>query len=606
MRTTQEVSKRYLVIGITFTVGLAIGVLSVIAIQNLSPQNEQAAQGASQRGGPLSPTTSADGSLTDVSGEIRKVLEILNQSSVFDQQSAIYASLSTATAQELKDLWIQSHEIERESHRETLQDAIIRKLTTIDPQEALRYIEDVSKFQTDALLQSIFSEWSVSQLDDAIDAATKLSSPGQRVALQAIHETRDDLSDSERRTIARQLNGESTFLKLVSDSKASLSIAEPTESWDILLSDDVDDALQTESLLIVAEAWREQVGFKVLSNIYQADIEDARVKRQLVGSIAQADLASALDYTRGLSEEEQRYLCRIIAIEWANTDPQSALAAVATFEPASLASRLENTVAITWARTKPIEVIENIESISEELRINTLESAFWQVATKDPLEAIGMISAAENFVGNTSTIVKQIVYVWSNQNPEAAAEWVVNQYDQDDPIRRQLLESVLSEFASVDPEKAFEFAIAQPVPNEGPGQEYLVMGVITRENNIELAMKLLPRVHENAKGYAYALVAAAMVHDQRTKEALALGTELNESEQVSFYRQVYREWSDANPKNLLESLESLATAAHKSQAAMQLILKNRFEPVLNDEQIDHARTLLSSDHAARLKRIEEQ
>ena len=85
----------------------------------------------------------------------------------------------------------------------------------------------------------------------------------------------------------------------------------------ILLSDDVLDYLQTESLVIVAEAWREQIGFEVLSKIYHTEMEYVQAKLQLVRAVAQVDLAGALDHIQGLPDKnEKRYLSRVVASEW--------------------------------------------------------------------------------------------------------------------------------------------------------------------------------------------------------------------------------------------------------------------------------------------------
>ena len=584
--------------------GVAIGVVAIIAIQSFSPLDENATQDTTNRDVQQSSTKKGDTASITGTGEVEQLQEIFKHRTVFDQNLVLFATLSTANELELNDWWLQSQKIERKSQREFVQDAILRKLTVMNPQAALRHIDNVSIFQTDALLWSVFSEWSALDLDGAIDAATFLSGPRRDVALQAILETRDDLSENKGRSIAKRLDGEDTFRKLVSDTKASASISEPKESWDILLNDDVDDSRQTESLGIVAEAWREQVGFEVLSNIYHTEIENYQIKLQLVRAIAQVDLTGALEYTRGLIEEEKQYLSRIIVVQWASRDAPAALAAVSTFEPPSLASRLEKDIAITWSRSNPNEAIENIGAVTEEYRIETLESAFSQIASHDPLEAISKISEAENYVGNTSTIVQRIVLRWSLQEPDAAADWVVNHYEQDDPLRRTLLEDVLPQLARQDPNKAFELAVAQPTPSAGLGLEYVVIAVITRENDIELALKLLPRVHENSKSAVYGNVAAAMVREARTKEALELGKDLEESQQGSFYSQVFREWTDTNPNNLYESLEDLPTSMLKSRAAMQLILGNRYEPVLSDERINHIRTLLNSEDEANLKRIE--
>ena len=606
MTTTQKrgstLSKRFLVIGTTFTAGLVLGALALFAIQNLGLQNKHGTEVAVPTNIPQTLPEIADIDSTADIFEVGEFQEIFKHRSISEQLKAIHTTLSRATEQDLKDWWNKSQNIERTSHREIAQQVILRNLAAINPQQALRYIDDVSIFQSNALLMSVFSEWSVSQLDQAIEVTTTLSGPRRKVALEAILETRDDLSESRRHAIAEQLDEEETFLRLVSDRKASESRAEPKESWDILLNDDVDDALQTESLAIVAEAWQAQVGFKVLSHIFT---ETPNIRFQLVRAIAQVDLASALDYTRGiLDENEQQYLSKVIIQEWANTDAPAALAAVSTLTPSSLASYLENEVAITWAIANPNEMIDNIEAISEELRLYALETAFSGIARQDPLEAIAKVSSVESFVGNTSSILRSIVFRWSYQEPDVAAEWVVNNFVQDDPQRRTLLEKVLPRWARQDPNQAFELAIAQPTPSEGFGLEHLVIEEITSEGEVELAKKLLPRVKENTKLYAYTQVGSAMVRQLQIAEALELGKEFEETEQRMYYERVLNTWARTDPRNLYESLEDLPTKDIQSGAAKQLIMNNRYTPAFDDDEIEHARTLLSDEDKAILKRIE--
>lgn len=86
-----------------------------------------------------------------------------------------------------------------------------------------------------------------------------------------------------------------------------------------------------------------------------------------------------------------------------------------------------------------------------------------------------------------------------------------------------------------------------------------------------------------------------MVRELRTDDALELGEDLDETNQTSYYYRVMLEWSRANPKNLFETLENLPSDALKSLAADQLIRRNRTQPVLTVDQIEHARTFVSSD-----------
>ncbi|MCY3540441.1 MAG: hypothetical protein OXH31_00820 [Gammaproteobacteria bacterium] len=599
------VSKRRLVIAGTFATGIAIGILAVIAIQSRNPQNlpslQEIGQEEIRRTYPKS-----ENRLTSLSPVgVGQFEEIFKHQSLAEQHVALNVSLFGATEQELKDWWIQSANIERTSHREIAQQIILRNLTAINPKQAVRYLDEVSLLQTDALSRTIFSEWAVLNLDEAIEAAAKLVGGRRSVALDAILETRDDLSEEKRRSLAEQLERAETYDKLASEVKALQSIENPRESWRILLNDNVDDSLQIGTLAIIAETWQKQIGFEVLLRIYRSGIDGYWLKSQLLESIVQVDPALALDYVQGLTEEnEQSFLSDIIVREWAQIDALTALAAVSTFEPSSLIAGLEEEIARVWARTQPYELIASIELISEESRVSPLELAFSYIAREDPLGAIDMLNSVENSVGNTTTIISRIVNQWAMRQSEAAADWVLNNFDREDPQLRTLLEGVLPSLTRKDPIKAFELALEQPVPNQRSGLESLVIRQLTRNGDIETAMSLLPRVRETSQVYAYGDIASAMVNEGQTFEALELGSDLEPQQQRSYYQLVMQIWARTDPADLYESLDDLPSSTAKSLAAAQLIWQNQFDPIFTDDQLEQARSLLNSDDEARVERFE--
>lgn len=600
------VSKRILVIVGTFATGLALGILAVIAIQNIASLDEQSNQDIAQ--GEVEQTSTNNANRISITEGINvgQFQEIFKHESVSEQYSALHSTLSQANERELREWWNQSKSIERASQREIAQEVILRCLTAINPQEAFRRIDEVSILQADAALKIVFNEWAVSHLEDAINAASTLVSSRLNVALQAILETRDDLPENERLSIARQLEGEKIFLKILSDSKVSENIGEPERSWELLLNDNVDNILQTETLAKVAETWQEQIGLEVLSKIYQIGVDDYRIRPPLVEAIAQESPESALEYARSLSDEqEQSYLSEKIVRVWARTDALAALSAVSTFEPSSLVSALEENIAHTWAQSNPSEMIENVESISLENRAYPLSTALSNVAREDPLGAIDMLSSVEHTVGNTSMILVSIVYQWAVQRPEAATDWVLENFESEDPQRRNLLESTLPRLARTDPNKAFELAIEHPASGSGLGLDYHVLGEIVREGDIEVAKKLLPQVNERYKYILYGRVASEMVVEGQIEQALALGEDLEESNRRYYYLTVFSSWARNNPKNLMESLDGLSTKTIKSIAAYELISQNRYNPVFTDEQLDRVRTFLTPEDETSLKRFED-
>ena len=588
--------QRIVVLGLTLTIGLTFGILGVISFQNFGSQSEFPTQGnvESDRR-QISSETSINGSTASPQDPVQ-ISEIFSQPSIFDQQTAIFDSLSSASAQELKDLWMQSQEVERQSHRKKLQHGILRKLATINPHDALHLIDDVSIFESDLMVKSLFSEWSISQLDEAIETAKSLSRDQRQVALEAILNTRDDLTDARRHEIAIQLEHEEVFLKLASDSKASQNIANPQESWETLLNDEVEDYLQTESLVRVAEAWFEQIGFEALSKIYSTNTDDYQLKQQLLRTVAEMDLPLALDYTRELTNEREKSdLSRIIVRAWARSDAQAALSAVSTFEPASLASNLEGQISEIWASTKPNEVIENIEVISEELRLRTLESAFARISSQDPLDALARLSLVEKFVGTTDSIVHSIVREWSDKEPRAATNWVLEHYTQEDPQHRVLLLSALPRLAREEPINAFELAIEHTTGEGLIRLDTEVVGEILDSGNLELVKELIPRVPEASKSRIYSTISWEMIRQGQTEDALALGKDLDGEPQSGYYFGMMANWATSDPKGLYESLDDLSTSDLKSLAATFLISRNKRSPELTDEQIEHAKTFVKND-----------
>ncbi len=601
---SKSISQRSFLIGVSFAAGLVFGALAVFSIQFLKPQNEQSKRDVANRESRQTSKSTTVVARSEDIVEVGQFQEIFELPSISKQYNVLHSTLSRATEQELKDWWQQSHKIERDIHRRIAQSAILQNVALKSPHQALRYIEDVSTFKAEALLMIVFFQWSVSNLEDAVEAVSTLAGRHRDVALQAILEMRDDLSENQLRSIATQLGEEETFLKLLSDTKASQTITNPEESWNILLNDDVDDYLQMHSLAIVAKEWYEHKGFEVLSNMFR-EISDYWILEYSVAVIAQSDPAGALNYTRTLGGgREQTDLSRIIVAEWARADAPAALKAVNFMEPASLSELLEREIADVWARSNPDAVIENIQLISEETRLRALENAFSYIARKKPSEAFGKLSFVERYVGNTSKIVRRIVSEWAFQQSDAAADWVMRHYSPDDPERRALIARVVPHLAHKDPHRAFELASAHPSPSGGRGLEEFVIDEIAREGDFEVAKDLLPRLKGDDRRDACVQVGRAMVAQGQYSEAVELGKDLPKVNHFYYYDQIFNSWAGKKPTVLYDSLEDLPTSNIKSRAAFHLLWRNTSEPVLSDEQITKAKTLLSSRDRKSIQIIE--
>lgn len=592
------VSNRSLVIVIIFAAGLVIGVISVITVQRFVLNSELESYNLADIETQNNSTENFEHSSNTLPTGVGQFEEIFKLRRPSEQHKALYNTLSHSTEQELKGWWTQSQKIERTSHRETAQQVILQNLAKTNPPDALRLLDDVSTLQWDTLSGTVFSEWAVLELDDAIEAAAKLEGAKRNIALEAILITRDDLSEDRRRAIAVLLERELTYDKFISEVRALQSTTDPGESWDTLLDDNIDDARQMGALVTIVEKWREQIGFEVFSKIYHSKIEDYWIKNQLAAAIAQSDPAPALEYAKGVSDEwEQSFLSLIIVEEWASLDPLAALAAVSSFKPSSLYFELEGTVGAYWAKNNPYELIQNIELLTQGSRIWSLEVAFSYIAREDPLEAIESLSAIENSVGNTTTILQRIFDEWGMLQPDAATEWLLNNLDHEDPLLlHSLLEEVLPSLARQDPIKAFEIALQQPSPVNRFGLADTVISQLIGDGEFETVISLLPRMPEHDQIDAYKRVARAMVNKGQTSEALELGSDLEPALQQDYYRKVFQVWARTDPTDLYESLEDLPSSSVQSIAA-SMLLTRRFDygQLLTEAQLERARSFLNSD-----------
>lgn len=604
--------KRISLVGISLGSGLVLGILAAVSFQNFEPLNSRAHHDFAQSDIHQDSIKDGDYDSSETPVVVEIFEEIFKQRSTAEQYKALYNTFSRTNEQELKEWWIQSKKIEHTSHREIAQQVILGNLTKTNPHVALRYLHEASLLQKDALSRTIFSEWAVLNLDEAIEAAAKLVGARRNVALEAILETRDDLAEDRRRAIAVQLKRIDTYDKLSSETTVLHSIANPSESWDILLNDSVDDSRQMETLATVAESWRELIGFEVLSKIYQSGIEDDEIKRLLSAVIPQVDLAQALEYAHGVSEEnEQSFLSRVVVEEWASTDPHAALAGISSFKPASLYFDLEEEIAVVWAKHNPSELIQSIELVSEGTRVWPLEVAFAYLTREDPQGAINSLSSIEDHVGSTSTILHGIVRQWGKLHPEAATNWLLHDFDQEDPnLLYSLLEGTLPYLALQDPEKAFEIALDQPTPGRGLFFELdrMVIWQLTTHGNVEQAISLLPRVRENSRDSAYQSVASALINKGQALAALELGNDLTPREQQIYYSHVVQRWAWADPTDLYESLEDLPSddaQSLQSSAALELLTRRfNHDQVLTDDQLKRARSFLNSTDREALKMFE--
>ena len=351
-------SSLLLLVGVSIGIGLTIAILVGFSILS-ERDNTNSAQfvgesAASQRHGELSLGTPDSAQVLDPQA-------IADLHSSFARKTALFALLGDAGVEELLEVLKNSNGISPASRREEIQSAVFQKLAAIDSETALREVRKTPRLQQGPLLQSMFQEWSSTDLEHAIALAESLRGSQRNTALRAILQFRDDLTEDKRLQIAQELGNEDLAKALITSEKISKHAGSPREKWDFIVNDSVDDRDQLDTLVQVAELWSHEVGLEVLSQIHKEYRDDYRVYSTLIRSLTSHDPQEALDFLSGVELEERELVGRVVVDSWARTDPIAALNALQGFEPPRLRKSFVDGLAYVWARNDPVHLVENVK-----------------------------------------------------------------------------------------------------------------------------------------------------------------------------------------------------------------------------------------------------
>ncbi len=529
---------------------------------------------------------------------------LLRHQGNFGLSVALHNTLASAGQKELLSLLEQSIAIEHTSRRQLVQGTIFRRYASLDPKSAVKQVSNLPRLQHGDLLATVFGEWALTHLDDAIANAKRLDGFGKLAALRGILESRDDLSDAVRIEIGRQLGNARVAQNIVTQSNLSEAIEDPESAWDTLIGDDLLDTAQTGTLIQVAEAWVEEDGMSVLgkiSNTLTDWTSKTSVLSAVIHKLVQADAQSAFDFVRTMENDTHNTVIMNVVSAWARLDPEAALAAVQSVDSKSLRNSLVHSIASTWGRSNPREVLDSLDLLPENARDAAMSSALTALAQTAPEEAANLMANMDGGEYQLMTAF-QVMSVWANKDPLAALEWVLNNPDVEDQ-RTTLLPSILYQVASRDPQLAFDIALQQPIGENQIGLEAQVLSNIAY-SDIEKALALLSQVREGPTlAYALNSVGGALVRSGDIDEAWVLANRLSNSQREAYYQSVVSTWASHDASELYESIDGLPSDELKSFAAMRLISFNKWSKSLDEDQVNHAKSYLNERDANSVEQI---
>lgn len=510
--------------------------------------------------------------------------------------SALRKLLAQADVEQLQQYWEEAHSFGVPVFKQETQARIIQRWSVLDPTSAFTFVyEQLAAPLQSSLLGIVFTEWSVSDLEDALSHVSQLDLESKENALRCILIAREDLSIAERREIANKLGYDWLAIEVLTEVAESGVLFDPKHEWETFISSHEDrlhllSSKHYQLLTQIVHAWIVRDGLAVFQTM-QASLPSSTLLPEITRSatleLVTDDPQLAFDFALDVYYREQAYQYRVLVRElvyrWALFDPMSAFKATRTVNAHVLRRALQRTTLRQWARKDSRELLRSLETLPENLHSLIRELAIIEMAEKTP-EAVSEFLLGIVERQRRESVAHQIASRWAHQDTVAALFWIESDQSVFD-IKGELTEAVFREFARNTPWLALQTAIDQPVSEEDKGLEATVINTIARIHSLDIAVAMLPKVRAGTTRIdAYDSVIKQSLSEHDPERALDLFLQLCEHEANSTTKLV-ETVAEKLPMRLFESIDQVSSRVIRVNVAQELLRQYEHNDKFDQSQL---------------------
>ncbi|MXW07940.1 MAG: hypothetical protein F4X56_03965 [Gammaproteobacteria bacterium] len=515
----------------------------------------------------------------------------------FARISRFLEILAEANVQVIATYWEQGKVIDAPKFREEVQQKIVRRWAVLDPPEALNAVLKHSPEEHRLnLIKLVFLEWSLASLDEARVRALSLDQASKEAAVSGMVLAREDLSVSERRQIARELDCEWIAIEVLNSATTQPVIANPAVEFKNFVESNFANFQKfnsSQSLLFgyLVHAWVVQDGVDVIEIMSEALPSDFSllataefVSSQLLLAQPQLAMEFLVELVNRDSDERFRELAVKLVGEWAEWDVDAALDSTFTVEARAFRRELQRRVLEEFAQSDPPGMLGQIHNLPENLQSLAHEIALIEIAVSSPekvADSLGDLREREQ----RDRVAAVVVANWAVKNVNDVLHWIST-----DPkvahYRSELIEVALRELARTNPQKAFDTAVTLPLNTEGQGWEgRVIFDLMARD--IDSAVSMLPKVRAGpTRREAYDWVIFDCISwENDSARAIELLIEMCEVEPMGTRYSTLSLASRA-PRQVFEALDKISSAYAKAELANWLIRYSDDHGMFSDEELE--------------------
>ncbi|MCY3541615.1 MAG: hypothetical protein OXH31_06880 [Gammaproteobacteria bacterium] len=547
---------------------------------------------------PISTQRAATSSMTDENlPSLSEALDPSQFESRFARISRLLEILAEANVQVIATYWEQAKVIDAPKFREEVQQKIVRRWAVLDPPEALKAVlKHIPEEYRLKLIKLVFLEWSLISLDEARVRALSLDQAGKEAAVSGMVLAREDLSVSERRQIARELDCEWIAIEVLNSATTQPVIANPAAEFKNFVESNIANfqklnPSQSQLLAHLVHAWVIHDGVGVIEIISEALPSDFSllttaefVTSQLLLAQPQLALEFVVELVHRDSDERFRELAVKLIGEWAEWDVEAALDSTLTLEARAFRRELQRRVLEEFAKSDAQGMLGQIHNLPENLQSLAREIALIEIAQSSPetvADSLGDLGEREQ----RDRVAEVVVANWAVTDVNDVLHWIST-----DPkvahYHNELIEVALRELARKNPQKAFDTAVTLPLNTEGQGWEGRVI-VDLMARDIDSAVSMLPKVRAGpTRREAYDWVIFDCISwENDSARAIELLIEMCEVEPMGTRYSTLSLASRA-PRQVFEALDKISSAYARAELANWLIRYSDDHGMFSDEEME--------------------
>lgn len=521
--------------------------------------------------------STANGQTSVLGSELN--VESLLRLSQFGRSAMLHEFLRERSADEVVQVLQSAEELNPARLRSEIQLAGIRRLAQLDPEQAVALADSFTSPIRKTMMHVLFNEWSISDLQLAVEHASGLDSMDRRNALDGVLDSRTDLSDGDRLDIARTLGHEQAFLDADALRLARSTIADPHAAWEEFIGEHGGDVAtlsdaQLALLRHIITSWVEKG--KELS------WEEKGEELHFSGNIALGVMAAVNTALR--SDSGNVSAVQLLFETWARSNPHSALQLSKAIQNAEFSTQMQEAVISTWIDVDSNGVIGALESIPEAQRDGIQQQALLALADQDPTAAAMHLGSFADEEAK-STVATSIVLSLARTDPQSAYEWL-----QSDPeiekMRSGLIRSLVVDVTGRNPQLALKWALDESPSTRGWGLEQSVISELASLGRYDEAIEMVPKARDvENQEWSYVWIGNVLVTRGKSDKALQLFDEMPEKFHNLYLAQVTSNWANVEADIIFENFDDLPSDVVKEQVAAALLQQNTFLHVLTQEQL---------------------